>query len=55
MFFSKHEEMSIKIIDKIYSDLKSAFNEYKIFDLEISLIKDMIVFEGKSSNEKVFL
>ena len=51
--------MSIKIIDKIYEDLKLEFNNYKISENEIKLIKDMIVYtEGgdkdMTGDQKVF-
>jgi hypothetical protein len=36
--------MSIKIIDKIYKDLKIEFNKNEIREEEIKLIKDMIVY-----------
>jgi hypothetical protein len=36
--------MSIKIIDKIYKDLKIEFIKNEIREEEIKLIKDMIVY-----------
>lgn len=45
--------MSIKIISKIYNDLKETFNQYEIYDTEIDLIKDIIVFEGDANDTKV--
>jgi hypothetical protein len=45
--------MSIKIIDKIFNDLKDKFEIHKIREQEIELIKDMIVFKYKNYDEKM--
>jgi hypothetical protein len=45
--------MSLKLIDRIYENLKDSFNEREIKENEIDMIKDMIHFEGEKGPNKM--
>lgn len=45
--------MSIKMIDNIFSRLKTSFEKYEIFENELEMIKDMIHFDGVKGRAKM--